>query len=192
LKIGIDVDGVVANFNKGYIKLLNSLHNRTADVEYAPQTWNYESELGFSTQEVSEAWQYISKSARFWMELEPTPDAEEFLASLPNTHQYIFITSRPGVNAAEQTAFWLSHHGMPGRFGVEVSSEKGDKCLEHSVDLYLDDKGENILDVLAKSPKTTPYLLACPYNQHVQLMLVDHPKAHTVASVMSFLEVVKG
>jgi hypothetical protein len=48
---------------------------------------------------------------------------------------------------------------------VAITSEKGFFCLDHHVNCYIDDRLENILDVIKTSPTTRAYLLDKTYNK---------------------------
>jgi phosphoglycolate phosphatase-like HAD superfamily hydrolase len=58
----IDMDGVLADFNPSYIRLLNEISGTVdlASESYQPTQWNYEGDLGFTNEHVLEAWEQIS------------------------------------------------------------------------------------------------------------------------------------
>jgi hypothetical protein len=162
LKIGFDIDGVLANFNRGYIQLLADLGGLELDPEYAPQRWHYEADLGVSKAVVNKAWDTIRESDTFWVDLDPYDVLLEELED----HDLYFITTRVGNKVKRQTEVWLYGYQHLQCPTVLISANKGPVAAGLELDVFIDDKLENILDVEAASPKTRTYLLNQAYNQH--------------------------
>jgi hypothetical protein len=168
--IGVDVDGVLANFFKAYESLIirSSGVNLFGDKLYPnalPQTWNWPETFGYEMRTIADVWDKIKASNSFWWHLEPLPGAEEFLRKLyESKHEAYFITDRPGVTAQVQTAQWLEKYGYKYPSVIISRKGKGAACDALSVDYYIDDKYENVVDVLDISPYTKVSLLTYPYN----------------------------
>lgn len=168
--IGIDVDGIVANFEAGYAPLLTQV----SGIEFPllgqagwPDTWFWERAAGVTKEQEDQVWnEMILPSDDFWFNLSPHQGAEKFLVQL-SARQYeddvYFITNRPGHFAKGNTEDWLTKYGVD-RPTVLISGDKGACCKALKVGLYIDDKNENCDDVLLQSPKTLCYMLARPYN----------------------------
>lgn len=158
MRIGLDIDGVLANFNPAYIRLLNEIRNIGASEDHVPQRWHYEGDLGFTPDDVQLAWQAIGKSEDFWYNL----NRLEYPPSLPG-HEVYYITARPGKNVKLQTESWLMEYGadLPT---VLISAMKGACAYALNLEVYVDDRLENILDVERASPSTRAYLINRPYN----------------------------
>ncbi len=183
-RVGIDVDGIVADFNSKYKILIESNTDiRLPDVsDYYPNTWNYDVAAGLDPVKRKELWGLIKKSASFWRELPPYPETGEFLYHLENyiDGDVYFITNRPGASAKTQTELWLDRMGFYEPT-VLISEEKGLCAKALNLTHYIDDKNENCADVLEKSPTTSTYMLARPWNQEI-------PGVPRIKSVITFLQ----
>ena len=175
MRIGIDVDGVLANFFKAYETLTIAVagEDRFGDKKWPnqlPQTWNWPETFGYSKETMNQVWASIKRNPKFWVSMEPLPGVSSFLDSLEQlnrqNHEIYFITDRPGINAQRQTAAWLEE--FPFSFPSVIISgphaRKGQIAKGLALDFYLDDKFENVMDVLGKSPSTRTYMLSYPYN----------------------------
>lgn len=201
MSLGVDVDGVLGDFFEVYERLAIELSGRDlfGDKAYPaqlPQCWNWPESFGYTDQEMSAVWDHIKSDPGFWLTENLLPGGQELITELCKVDdQVYFITDRPGVNPQLQTAIWLHHNGymLPS---VVISSgskgpTKGDCCKLLKVSRYVDDKAENILDVLEKSPDTKAFLLAYPYNQFAH----DEIKAKggvVIDKAVDFLEVKVG
>jgi uncharacterized HAD superfamily protein len=165
-KIGIDVDGVLANFNDDYGRILVETSGRNLipanftidDID----TWHWEKKLGYTAKEVDAVWRVIDTHPFFWSALRALPGARHLTAL--NAHDVYFITSRPGVTAKQQTENWLVAHGI-FRPTVLISSKKGPVVAGLDLDFFVDDKLENCVEVEAAAPNTRVYLLDYKYNR---------------------------
>ncbi len=168
MRIGFDIDGVLADFNTSYIALVKTLTERNLFPDgYFPTTWNYPESLGYTNGEVAGTWDYIKKDPEFWYSLQPLPGAlvlcENWRRILDAGHDVVFATARPGLTSLEQSVAWLRNIGCTYT-DVTITSAKGQFCLDRFVDCYIDDRKENVIDVCKTSPTTRTYLLDAPYN----------------------------
>lgn len=169
-RLGIDCDGVLVDFNKAYIELIKEISGEDKfGPGYKPTTWSYPETVGYSAEVVSEAWAKIEDSSSFWFALEPLDGMHELVEWLGRDendikHDVYFITSRPGKMAKLQSEAWFAQYDLPST--VLVSSEKGMCCEALKIDLYVDDKIENIMQIMKRAIPTAPYLLNQPWNQN--------------------------
>lgn len=174
MRIGFDVDGVLADFNSSFIALVKEVSGRDLfPPDYWPHTWDYPQALGYSQEEVKAVWDHIKQGGSFWFMLNPLDDAivlrDWMLESNPQLgvfDEFYFITSRMGKNVKFQTENWLDAHVASG-LTVLISSEKGALCKALKLDYYVDDRAENVKDVELTSPNTFAYLIEQPWNQHL-------------------------
>ena len=171
MKIGLDLDGCFANFNAKFIPRLVSVTGRDLfpPPPFEPPCWDYPAHFGYTTDEVRATWDSVIEDVRFWRDLLPYPDAAEALNILSRRtldDDLYFITSRPGRRAKRQTEAWLNQHWptIGGHRTVLVSGHKGLCAQALALDVYLDDRYENALDVA--TTRTKSYLLDRPWNQH--------------------------
>lgn len=190
-RIGFDIDGVLADFNTAFIQRVIKV---TGQDFFPPRpfdipTWDYPQFYGYLPAQVDEVWQDITADESFWLKLPAYPEANEALRRLTQEtlvgNDVYFITSRPGAVAKWQTEAWLSAHGFDETPTVLISSAKGLCARALKLDLYIDDRWENALDVAVTTGSgCRTCLVDRPWNQDHQ----DH-EAHGIARVLSALSV---
>lgn len=179
MKIGYDLDGVLANFTDRYADYLTK---RTGVVfplasRAWPTAWHWDRvalrEAGLSDEASTEAihwtWEAIKGSSSFWEGLTPLPDAFETLNKLATLrvagHDVYFITSRVGTYAKKQSENWLRWHGYEGVPTVLLSEDKGSLAAGLTLDAFVDDRVENIVDVYkARRGRCQCFLMDAAYN----------------------------
>lgn len=187
MKVGIDVDGVLANFNDGFIDYLVSVLNkdlfptRPFDIE----TWDYPQSYGYTEEEVNEVWRHIKADLNFWGQLKPYADTQNFLSFLYHwqgiRNDVYFITARLGLAAKVQTEQWLNRYGFP-KATVLISPHKGDAAAILDLDVYIDDRDKNVYNVLqSRREQTNVYLRDQPWNRGVR-----YPGLHRIYTLEHF------
>ena len=180
LTAGIDVDGVLGNFNEPYVRLLRDMHgDRFGDINWDvfPASWSYDADAGYTEAQIDQAWAEIAASPSFWgSQLPLHSDMYNILSTLSRLrhqgHNVYFVTARPGRTAKLQTENWLRSYGMELPT-VIVSGNKALYAVDLKMDVYVDDRIENAHDVLwalcEDDPKLTRnfrvYLVDRPYNR---------------------------
>jgi hypothetical protein len=171
MRIGFDVDGVLANFFTAYekqvIEKANGLdlfgQNKYPDV--LPPVWNWPEHYGYDNEIVSKVWSYIKDNPIFWDTLTPLPALDLLIDFDYVSNDLYFITDRPGQGAQAVTANWLASE--LGFIPSLIISRKGKGLVANALDLdlYIDDKVENVLDCQEKAPEVRTYLAPqYPYN----------------------------
>lgn len=184
MRIGIDCDGVLCDFNTSFITRIIEVTGRDLFPlrPFDIKEWDYPQSHGYTNKEINRVWESIKLDCRFWQLLPTYPDtfrSLDLLVVRAVVDDIYFITSRPGVLAKQQTENWLRAYGFP-KSTVLISSEK-DLCAKAlKLDAYVDDKIENCRAVVAFSPKTKTFLLSRPWNQ----LYVEVPR---VSSIEEFL-----
>lgn len=191
-RLGIDIDGVLANFNESFRELI---HTHTdvrlpAFTDTYPDMWDYHKQAGVGSTDNTRLWNIIKESNTFWKNLPTYPETYDFLqwaSWLPSHVDVYFITSRPGHTAKAQTELWLTNNGWAEDFPqtVIISWKKG--LMADALDLthFIDDKNENVMDVLTNGPiKCDTYMLARPWNQQL-------PATTRIESLTNFRQVVE-
>ncbi len=171
MKIGIDVDGVLANFNHGAVALYREITGKDLfqpGDDSDPPVWNFAAHRGYTKEETSAVWEIIKSSPNFCQSLPRYEENCEALAKFylrfPQDDVY-FITSRVGVTAKEQTEEWFMAQGFFPTVLIVGTGEKGNVAKALKLDAYIDDYYENCIDVTQQSPKTRCYVLNRNYNQ---------------------------
>jgi hypothetical protein len=167
MRIGFDVDGVLANFFAGYEALTVAVAG--GENKFPPDTfppvWDWPQHYGYSDEIMDKVWSIIRNNPLFWAKLDTLPGLE-FLVEFDNySNDLYFITDRPGNGAKFITQIWLAEN--LGYIPSTIISKKGKGIVAQALalDFYIDDKVENILDCQEKSPETRAYLAPqYPYN----------------------------
>ncbi len=162
MRIGLDIDGVHADFAGAFTKLLVKVTGKDLFERgdgKNPPSWDWFFLRGYTKEEVGLAWNVVkSPASAFWLNLEELPGCAAtrlVILDLLRWHDVYFITNRPGSNAKWQTEQWLRLHLQIDHPTVLLSSEKGLTAKALNLDCYLDDYYVNVDDVVKKTlPQT--------------------------------------
>ncbi len=183
LRIGCDLDGVLADMDAGLLREAETLFGKSVarrleDSAEAPPpdvepddaaTSRPESippaRLQISSRQERRLWRHIETVENFWEGLaEIEPGAVKKLASLAAERRWeiIFLTKRPesaGATAQVQTQRWLQSKGftLPSVFVVQGSRGRIASALH--LDAVIDDRSENCLDVVMDSKRARALLV---------------------------------
>jgi len=162
MRLGIDLDGVVADFTTGWMRFYNRDFGANLAVEHSQQWGDVVNLTHFA--DIGEFWDWTSDldgRSVFW-HLEPFPGALEALRSLDDAgHDIVIVTTKP-VFAETDTHEWIEKHEIPA---AEVHILE-DKWLV-PCDVYLDD-GPHILPGLVEHrPQSTVCRYVRPWNRSV-------------------------
>lgn len=161
--LGLDIDGVLADFVGAYSKLLVERHGKP--LPEAPTQWEFPLAFGYTQEEVDQAWAWIAAHPEWWLGLRPL---EESQLVLPPTADYYFVTARPASpGTLEATEAWLCQCGV-SRPRVIMANRKGLVAAHLELDAFIDDHPGNLQEIAACSPKTALTLCRRPWNQHTR------------------------
>lgn len=186
-KVACDIDGCLADFNLDYGRLFIELtgENRfPPDWEEClaantfPEVWNWESQAGYTPEQVRKVWREITHNDGFWSGLGELPGAREAIRKLNHManlgHDIYFITNRMGTRAKHQTEIWLYSLGM-NYPTVLVAADKLPILKSLGIGVFIDDKPETIQEidedyfgesnVKMIKPNLKLYLRDAPYNR---------------------------
>jgi 5'(3')-deoxyribonucleotidase len=175
VKLGIDVDGVLANFNEKFIQRCidvtgkDLFPTRPFDIP----TWHYPQVYGYTEKEMGSVWGSVKADPSFWYSLNAYPTTQQDLLYLGNRQYFnkdeiYFITNRDGDQPKKQTEMWISEHcwaAFKPSITVLISSAKGLCAKALYLDVYIDDRHENCIDVKTRSPETKVFILDRPWNR---------------------------
>ena len=174
--LGVDIDGVLADFINSYTDLfieltgVDNFKDRYAPT--FPSCWDYPTEVyDYTVKHTTEVWKRIKKDMQFWLKLEPLVGTQETLEKLDTLrldgHDIYFVTSRPGLMAKWQTETWLQTHGFDVPT-VIMHSDKASVVRLLQMDAYIDDHLMNANEVMRvvreEGMMTRVYLKDAPYN----------------------------
>lgn len=174
LRLGFDMDGVLADLNGALVREAMRLFpgievRREIDQSVAPPAVEAEGAEGADPAETSppslalsrrqerQLWDAVKRIDNFWETLEETePGIVRRLAETARTRRWevMFLTSRPrtsGDTVQVQSQRWLRARGfeLPSLFVVSTSRGKIAAGLE--LDVVVDDRPENYLDIAIDS-----------------------------------------
>lgn len=202
LRIGLDVDGVFADFSSAYMRLIIRLTGRDLFLENDwghPPCWDWDLMRGYSEDERTLAFDTIATTPDWWFHLLPvgplpcmeTPAARmSHAGDVFDAHEVYFISNRVGLHARSQTAQWIKlYMGIPEPTVLIVGHRvKGSTAKALNLDVYLDDNYDNCTDCLRESPTTRTYLFNRSYNVGPEINRVEQVEQRRVHSIQEFLD----
>ena len=144
--IGLDIDGVLADFTRGW-------HKVYPDVPALPDNYNYDSRMGLRFKLMKEA----GVLDKFFLSLEPLIDPSE-LPFIPKG----YVTARP--IETEITERWLKERGFPTRKVITIpwGESKVDAMKEAGIEIFIDDFYDNFKEL--NDAGIVTYLFSAPWN----------------------------
>jgi hypothetical protein len=112
---------------------------------------------GLTSRQQRELWRAVCARENFWEtldEIEPGALAQLFAVATKRRWEIIFLTSRPesaGDTAQLQSHRWLAAHGFPAPSIFVVHGSRGKIAASLALDVIVDDRPENCLDVAIDS-----------------------------------------
>lgn len=179
LIIGVDVDGVLADFGGAARRLCQALFNGRPADHLVQRGWGFDS-IGLSSEEEDELWRTIDSNENWWYNsLFPLPNTN-LLKALCDKHRVIFITNRKdalpqsgSMPVNEQTAYWLRNWFKIPNPTVLLSKTKGPLALGLKLDYFVDDRDKNIEEVVNAIGEKKVYGLKATYTPAG--LLATHP-----------------
>jgi len=174
LRLGIDLDGVVADFNQGWVDCYNRDFNTTlhpddivewdaplflTDFDHMGKFWDWARDCG--------------NGDSLFRVLPTYPGAVETLHRLAEEHHIIIVTTKPDF-AIDDTYAWLDQHNVPTA-EVHIVDDK----TTVNIDLLLDDADHNLQAVTTHRPDVRVCRYIRPWNSPT-------PGAHDIETWAEF------
>lgn len=162
MRLGIDLDGVVADFTSGWVQK----YNDEFDAELVPeslQTWNGMQEMTHFP-DMQEFWAWASGHGgdSVFRHLETYDGATEALGRLTEEgHDVVILTTKPDW-AVHDTFAWISDHRIPTK-EVHILHRK----WRVPCDVYLDDAPHQIHRIHIERPEAHMCRFVRPWNAPV-------------------------
>lgn len=160
LRLGIDLDGVVCDFNAGWMEL----HKAEFGSDLVPEmvvTWDNLHELG-GFKDMNAFWRWAQGNEdrpSIFRHLQPFPNAVETLHTLRDAgHTIVIVTAKPRW-AITDTLRWIADHDLP-------TEEIHIRYRKHTVacDVYLDDSPLVLPELLRHRPDADVCRMIRPWN----------------------------
>ena len=162
MRLDIDLDGVVSDFNKGWIDQYNADFAATIPLD-AVTTWNGIAPLThFVDMDAFWEWAKDFGNGSLFRHLEVYPDALPALERLAQDHDIVIITAKPDWAVADTLA-WLADHRLPTR-EVHVVDLHAPKWPV-PCDVYLDDAPSHIRGIAEHRPEAEMCRYVRPWNE---------------------------
>ncbi len=163
MRVGIDLDGVVADFNAGWMRL----HADEFGSDLVPEMvtgWDGLHELaGFADMEAFWTWaQGTDLRPSIFRHLELFDGAATTMRALADAgHEIAIITAKPAWSVPD-TLRWIADHELP----VTEIHIRHDKYLV-DCDVYLDDAPNVLQELSAHRPEATVCRMVRPWNRPI-------------------------
>lgn len=194
-KIGVDCDGVLANFVKAFIEEANRIWPGKVPKTYEHKTWDFPTEI-LNKAEANRVWDKIKATPDWWLTVDAFTENVGALAVFfwtQKNHDIYIVTSRTetaGHSVAWQTNKWLEACGIApvaNYLGVIVAPNSDDKAAIYEklgIEFSIDDKAETVEQ--CQQLGQAAFVLDRPWNAEANLR-------NRVRNLKEFLDkVVKG
>jgi hypothetical protein len=160
LRLGIDVDGVLADFRSAFRQASKSSLGHAIGDQADPK-----SSESLGEKDVARVWEHIGRTSNWWMTLRPyEPDQVERLYRVTRDAgwEVFFLTNRPasaGDTVQFQTQWWIERHGFYLPSVLTVPGSRGEVANGLRLDLVIDDLIMNCVEVVSASTAKALLLL---------------------------------
>jgi len=170
--VGVDVDGVLANWNEGFRSLLASTTMRSLIPEgFDPPVWDYAPHYGYTAEECKATYARMAASDFFWYGLAPLRGARAFATELSDRERsgeidLYFITQRVGLNVKAQTEQWLRKFCTRQTVPTVLIAAHGKIGIAKDLGLthFIDDKRETCVAMATMKPRVSVFMPERAYN----------------------------
>lgn len=168
MKIGIDIDEVVAKYVEGYLEIFKKEYGKKVNFEDV-FSYNFGEVLGISKEEDEKLHKIFGESMSF-DEIEMIEGAKEAVIKLSKSHDVAFITFRP-LRLKEKTRFFLEKNFPDNSFKVFYAKEfpngsKAEVCKSLGINLMIEDHAPAAFECANKGIRVI--LFDKPWNKNVE------------------------
>lgn len=165
MRIGIDVDGTLADNLQAFVDVFNE---KTGKQLTKTEVFDFDLSLvyGIPADEVDQV--FHDNAERVFGEVPAMEGAREALELMKNAGVELYLVTARPPNLRELTADWLKRHKIPYDRLI-FDPHKGEACRRHGLKVFVDDHFDNAVGVARVGSKSV--LVDAPHNRHL-----DHGK----------------
>jgi len=189
LRLGVDIDGVVADFTGAFRRVALEVVKRAPDQPIDPEQAVSTGVL--SSSEVRRVWDRILRTPNWWTTLtayEPAQVNRLYLLARERQWEVVFLTTRPptaGESVQFQSQWWLERQGFYLPAVATVPGSRGDVANALRLDAIVDDRLLNCLEVIGASQAKSLLLQRQP-----DQLAEDQASARGIAMVRTLEEAI--
>jgi 5'(3')-deoxyribonucleotidase len=157
IRVGVDMDGVLADFNRGWMARFNIDFGTSLDPSMVVQWDGLHRLTHFDSMDSFWAWARGAGHSTF-RDAPPLPGAIEAIKRIGTRHRVVIVSSKFDWAIPDSLA-WLADHGVPAR---EVHF-LWDKSLA-GCDIYLEDAPHQLEELRAALPEAVVCRMVQPWN----------------------------
>ena len=149
IRVGFDVDGVLADFHRAFRETAAKMDAEAGQEERRSRPLDADA--------MKRVWERIGRTSQWWVGLEAYEPAEIprlYETSRARRWEVYFMTTRPssaGETTQFQTQWWLERNGFPMPSVLTVPGSRGDATNALKLDIAVDDRLTNCVDIIAAS-----------------------------------------
>lgn len=190
-RVGIDVDGVLADFTEAFKRKCEKVFPGKVDKDWIPSQWQW-GDCGLTKHEVGMVWKEIVEDKHFWEDVKPLVGAAQLNELIPTIVAKgaapYFVSSRAGTNVREQTANWINTFIPNAKTDqhliiVDNSYHKIEMMHAMRIEAMLDDYAP-LITMGKDLPTTRVYLMRARWNEWER----EAYNLPSVGSVTEYLE----
>lgn len=159
LRVGIDMDGVLADFNAGWMRRYNADFGTDLDVSMVDRWDGLHGLTHFETMADFWSWARGGDGHSTFRDAPAMPGAVGAVKRIADEHRLVIVSSKFDWAIPDSLA-WLASHDIPAR---EVHF-LWDKTLA-GCDIYLDDAPHQLEDLSGRLPHATVCRMVHPWNE---------------------------
>jgi hypothetical protein len=152
LRVGIDIDGVLADFRTAFRETARECLRRDVVMDASG------SKAVLEHTDIDRVWNHIGRSPNWWMNVrayEPAEIARLYSLARSGKWEICFLTKRPasaGDAVQFQTQWWLEQQGFYLPAVITVPGSRGDLANALRLDLAIDDQFVNCAEIIGAGP----------------------------------------
>ena len=172
LRLGIDIDGVLADFRTAFKNTARECLRRDVLVESG------DDKATVDPLDIERVWNHIARTPNWWMGVrayEPADIAQLYGLTRSAKWEVCFLTKRPasaGDTVQFQTQWWLEQQGFYLPAVITVPGSRGDLANALRLDLAIDDQFVNCAEIIGAGP-TKALLMLRDTNPAMQQHAID-------------------